>query len=241
MSDAKKKVLEMVEQKKITAAEGDALLAAMRAAKRFSFLLLVDPFERVSTFAMLAIGAVAAGLSVLIVSGLGLPPLKSGGIRFDGFMDVHMPAGAVGVPLAVGEQLAVWPLSALALWLVALAFERKSRLVDFLAVTGLARAVMLVGGVLISAVAPPSAAMAELAKNAVANPGAALGAVSHMIPMAAIALVFLGWFITASVFGFRHASSLRGEKLAGAFVLALVLAETVSKVALWGFSLVVGS
>lgn len=238
MTNAKKKVLEMVEQKKITAAEADALLTAMRTERRFSARLLIDPYERLTTSAMLAVGALSAALSVLMVSGLGLPTLKFSGLRFDGFMDIHLADGPIGPWQTTGHQLAIWPLSALVLWLVALAFEKRSRFIDFLAVTGLARAILLVGGIVIALVAPSASATTEIAKNALTNPGRTLGELVHLIPMAVIALAFAGWFITASVFGFRHASSLRGGRLAGAFIAALFVAEIVSKLAIWAFSMI---
>jgi hypothetical protein len=235
MNTAKKKVLEMVEQKKITTAEADALLAAMRSESRFSMRLLVDPFERLTTGAMLGVGAITAVLSVVMVSGLGLPTLKFGGLRFDGFMDLHLAEGHAGVAQTIMEQLAIWPLSALVLWLVALAFERRARFLDFLAVTGLARAILLVGGILIALVAPSASATAEIAKDALSASGPNLSELVHIIPTAIIALAFAGWFIATSMFGFRHASGLRGGKLAGAFIAALFAAEVVSKLAIWAF------
>jgi hypothetical protein len=241
MNDAKQKVLDMIEQKKITAAEGDALLAAMRDERRFTFRTLFDPFERLSTGAMLAVGALTALLSVLLTSGLGLPLSRIGGVRFDGFLDVHGPQGAVGVPVAVAEQLAAWPLAALVLWLVSLAFARKSRFVDFLATLGAARLVLFVGGALIAIFAPPREELLALAQSADASPIDAGQGLLRMIPVVAVALVFVGWFVAAAVFAFRHASGLRGGRLAAAFVAALVAAEIVTKISLWGVSKVLGA
>jgi hypothetical protein len=233
MNTAKKKVLEMVEQKKITTAQADELLAAMRRENRFSARLLVDPFERLTTGTMLTVGALTAGLSVLLVSGLGLSTLKFGGLRFDGFMDIHIADKNAGIAQATVEQLAAWPLAALVLWLVALAFEKRARFIDFLAVTGVARAILLVGGILIALVAPSAAATAKIAQDSLSSAGPNLSELAQIIPMAGIAIAFAGWFIAASVFGFRHASCLRGGKLAGAFIAALLAAEAVSKLAIW--------
>jgi hypothetical protein len=65
-----------------------------------------------------------------------------------------------------------------------------------------------------------------------------LGDVASMIPMIGVALVFVVWFVAASVFGFRHASGLRRGRLAAAVVVALLAAEIVSKVAIWGLGLI---
>jgi hypothetical protein len=231
MSDAKRKVLDMVEQGKITSAEADALLEAMRP-KRLSARVLFDPYDRVGLWPALAVGVLAA-----IASGFAAVPL---GLRFDGFMDIHAAPGAVGALAAFADQVVAWPLSALVLWLVALPFARASRLVDFLAVTGVARVLLLAAGVLLVPLSPPPAALAEMSKHALADPSAVVGDVVSMLPMIAVALVFVGWFIAASVFGFRHASGLRRGKLAAAVVVAILAAEIVSKIAIWGISVMAG-
>ncbi len=229
MSDANKKVLEMVEQKKITAAEGDALLAAMRADGRFAPRLLVDPYERLTTGTMLAVGAIAAVLSAVAAVALG--------IRYDGFLDLHGPMGAVSAALAIAEQAVAWPLSAAVLWLVALPFARGARAVDFLAVTGFVRLLYLVFGAAIALVAPAPEALAGVLRHATTSPALVLGDLASMIPVIVVGLLLAGWSITMLVFGFRHASGLRGGRLAGAFVAALVAAEIVSKLALWAVAL----
>jgi hypothetical protein len=225
MSDAKRKVLDMVEQGKITRAEADALLAALRP-RRFPWMILFDPYERIGLAASLVVGLIAA-----VAAGLVAGPL---GIRFDGFMDIHMAPAPVTARAAIADQIVAWPLSALVLWLVALPFARSSRFVDFLAAAGLTRVLLLAAAVLLAPLAPEPAAVAEMSRNALADPGAVLADVVAMLPMVAVAIVFVGWFIAASVFGFRHASGLRRGKLAAAVAIALLAAEVVSKIAIWG-------
>ncbi|MCK9460096.1 MAG: hypothetical protein M0R80_10695 [Proteobacteria bacterium] len=230
MSDAKRKVLDMVEQGKITTAEADALLGAMREKPRLSLRVLFDPFDRVGVAGGLVVGVVAS-----VVAGLVSIPL---GMRFDGFMDIHAASGTVTATAAITDQLVAWPLSAIVLWLVALPFARASRPADFLAATGLVRLLPLVAGVLLAPLTPEPAALAEMSRNAMTDPGAALGDLLSMLPMVAVAIVFAGWFIAATVFAFRHASGLRGGRLAAAAVVALLAAEIVSKAAIWGLGMI---
>jgi hypothetical protein len=230
MSDAKRKVLDMVEQGKITSAEADALLAAMQGGRRFSLRFLFDPFERVGLAASLAIGLLAAIASVLAAIPLGL--------RFDGYLDIHLAPAAVTAVAAIADQVVAWPLSALVLWLVALPFARASRFVDFLAVTGLARVLPLACGILLAPLTPDPELLADMSQRAMSDPTSVLGDVASMIPMIGVALVFVVWFVAASVFGFRHASGLRRGRLAAAVVVALLAAEIVSKVAIWGLGLI---
>lgn len=215
MSDAKRKVLDMVEQGKITTAEADALLGAMRERPRLSLRVLFDPFDRVGVAGGLVVGVVASVVAALVSIPLGM--------RFDGFMDIHAALGPVTATAAITDQLVAWPLSAIVLWLVALPFARASRPADFLAATGLVRLLPLVAGVLLAPLIPEPAALGDLLS---------------MLPMVAVAVVFAGWFIAATVFAFRHASGLRGGRLAAAAVVALLAAEIVSKAAIWGLGMI---
>lgn len=220
MSDARRKVLDMVEQGKISSGEGDALLLAMRDEKRFGFKTLFDPYERVGTLPGIIVGLVVAAASVGAAMYLN--------VRYDGFMDIHMDAGPVSVGVATIHQLIAWPVSALILWLVALPFARKSRFVDFLAVLGIARVLQLIGGLAL----PPLTPDMEVMKRMASDPMSTTGEIVGMIPMIIVAVVIIAWFIATLVFAFRHASGLRGGKLAIAFIVGIFVAEAASKLIL---------
>ncbi len=220
MSDAKRKVLDMVEQGKISSGEGDSLLSAMSDEKRFGFKTLFNPYERVGTLPGIIVGLVVAAASVGVAMYMN--------VRYDGFMDIHMGAGRVAVGVAIIDQLIAWPVSALILWLVALPFARKSRFVDFLAVLGIARVLQLIGGLALPLLTPDVEVMARMASD----PMSAAGEVVGMIPMIIVAVVIIAWFIATLVFGFRHASGLRGGKLVIAFLIGIFVAEAASKLLL---------
>ncbi len=205
MSDAGRKVLDMVEQGKISSDEGDSLLSAMSDEKRFGFKTLFDPYERVGTLPGIIVGLVVAAASAGVAVSMN--------VRYDGFMYIHIGAGRVAVGTAIVDQLIAWPVSALILWLVAMPFARKSRFVDFLAVLGVARVLQLIGGLALPALTPDMEVMG-------------------MIPMIIVAVVIISWFITTLVFAFRHASGLRGGKLAIAFIIGIFVAEAASKLIL---------
>lgn len=232
MNDANKKIMDMVAAGKITTGEADALLAAMRPSRRFAIRSLFDPYDKVGLWPALAVGLAASAASAAAAVALG--------IRFDGFLDIHVAPGPVSAADAVADQVVAWPLSAVVLWLVALPFARQSRVVDFLAATGLARVLLLIAGLLLVPLTPNATALARMSQNAVSNPAAVASDLVSMIPMIAVALVFVTWFIVALVFAFRHASGLRGGRLAGAFVAALIAAEIVSKLALWAAGAILG-
>jgi len=54
--------------------------------------------------------------------------------------------------------------------------------------------------------------------------------------IAAIALGSVAWFITLLYQGFKNASGLQGPKLVGGFVAIVIVAETISKIAIVGWS-----
>ncbi len=225
MSDTKQKVLSMVQQGKISAPEGEKLLAAMAGSGRFRFKTLIDPFEKISPAAGIAIGLVAAVIGTL--AGVYTD------VRFDGFLDLHMPGSNVTISSAIADQLVAWPVSALILWLVAAAFSRQGRFIDFLSGAGIARVVILIMGLVMPLVSPDPETLQQMAGGGgVPSPEAVFSA--SMIAMIAVSLVCVPWFIAMIVFAFRHGSGLRGGKLAIGVVVAIVVAETVSKLALWG-------
>ncbi|HUT77547.1 MAG TPA: hypothetical protein VM285_07665 [Polyangia bacterium] len=221
MNDAKRKVLDMVEQGRISPAEGGALLTAMEGRKGPGFGLLLDPHERLGTVPALAIGAAVAVASAGVAVSMG--------VRFDGFMDIHTGGGQV-LPLAAAiDQLVAWPVSALLLWLCALPFTRQARYIDFLAALGVARVIQLVAGLALAPLSPGEDELLRMAQN----PVAALHGIAGMLPMIIVALALVSWFVAALVFAFRHASGLRRGRLAGAFVLALFVTEAASKAILF--------
>ncbi len=220
MSDARRKVLDMVEQGKISSGEGNSLLSAMSDEKRIGFKILFNPYERVGTLPGIIVGLVVAVASVGVATYMN--------VRYDGFMDIHMGAGRVAVGVAIIDQLIAWPVSALILWLAALPFARKSRFVDFLAVLGIARVLQLIAGLVLSPLTPDMEVMRRMASD----PTSATGEIVGMLPMIIVAIVLISWFIATLVFAFRHASGLRGGRLAIAFIIGIFVTEAASKIIL---------
>ncbi len=220
-NDTKRKVLDMVEQGRISPAEGGALLSAMEGRKGPGLGLLLDPHERLGTVTALAIGVVAAVASAGVAVSMG--------VRFDGFLDIHTGGGQVPLLVAAIDQLVAWPVSALLLWLCALPFARHARFIDVLAALGAARVVQLIAGLALPPLSPDNEALLRMARD----PAAALHGIADVLPMIVVALVLISWFVAALVFAFRHATGLRRGRLAGAFVLALFVTEAASKAILF--------
>jgi hypothetical protein len=222
MATPSERVRKLVDEGRVDSEEGQRLLGALAvpgAAGRAASdprgaRLLVDPFERWGG------GAAALAGLVFVILGFALSRL---GIRFDGFLDLHVSAVTSAVKIGVVEQLVAWPLGALCLWLVArIVGASGARFLDFLGAVGVARGPLVLFAIPIQLLAPASVP-------------------TRMSPMllgiAVIALTCIAWQIALLFFGYRNASGLRGPKVGFSFVGALFAAEIASKVALYFFAL----
>jgi hypothetical protein len=193
--------------------EGERLLAALAPESvRSPAWIVVNPFDR--------FGGGAAALAGLLVSWLSVWSTRLG-VRFDGFLDLHVAPHGHTPPLslAVIDQVVAWVLPAACFWAYARVVARHARPVDFLGMVGLARLPLLVAGIPIALLTSSS-------------PSLPLKLTPALAGIAVIALVSVAWNITLLYQGFKNASGLRGPKLIGGFIGVVVVAETISKLAL---------
>lgn len=202
------RVRRLIEAGSVAPEEGARLLAAMSSApKRSPLFTLIDPFERFGG------GVAAAGGLVVSLASIAVSRL---GVRFDGFLDMHVNPG-VAPPLRVAllDQLVGWILPAICFWAYARLLTRHVRLLDFVGMVGLARLPLLVGAV-------PSV----LLFRGVTSPPKLT---PFLLAVALLALVFVAWNITLLYQGFKNASGLTGAKLVGGFIALLIIVEGLSK------------
>jgi hypothetical protein len=205
------RVERLVRDGTIAAAEGERLLAAMHAEPaRSPLYVLLHPFDR--------FGGETAALVGLVVSALSVAVTRLG-VRFDGFLDLHIPHQPPPLHTSIAEQLIAWILPALCFWAYARVFARHVRVLDFIGMVGLARLPLLVAAIPVLYAAP----------LLIANP-------THPSPTAllllTVPLVFVAINITLLYQGFKNASGLTGPRLVGGFIGLLIGAEVISKLAL---------
>ncbi|WP_437624915.1 YIP1 family protein [Sorangium sp. So ce1151] len=211
MTTPDERVRALVRDNVIKPAEGERLLATMAPRPpRRGWRLALDPFERFGGGVAAAAGLALAGLSVAITRL---------GVRFDGFLDLHATPDAIPIRTALLEQVVAWPLPALLFWAYARLLRRRVRLIDFLGVTGLARAPLALAALALALLAPEAPAGAPTL-----TPGLAALAVA--------ATLCLAWFLTLLYQAFRNASGLRGAALIAGFIGLVLASEILSKVAL---------
>lgn len=153
--------------------------------------------------------------------------------HLDGALDLHFTGKPVAGATVAIESLVAW----LSLWLLFVAasavFGGERDAVAHLASTALARFPMILAALVSHALlaGPMSAAMSAAGSRItmdiqkLATPGFVVGSL--------LVLLLVIWYITMLYFGFKEASKLRGGRCAGGFVVGIILAEVVSKLALW--------
>lgn len=207
-----RRVRRLVQSGKVGPEEGESLLAALaERPARSPFWILVNPFDRFG-------GGPAAGAGLFIsVCSLLVARL---GVRFDGFLDLHVARWHVpSLGTSLLEQAVAWPLGALLFWSYAQAVTRHVRFLDFIGMCGLARLPLLVAAIPIALLSPHTARV-----PAKLTPG--------LLAVSLVALPCVVWHLTLLYQGFKNASGIRGVKLTGAFVFLVILAELLSKAAL---------
>jgi len=213
MTSPRDTILELVAAGKIQPDEADQLLAALGPDRSRLDVWILDPFE--------VIGPGRAWMLALLVcvASLALAPLH---VRFDGAVDVHVVHEQVAWTTAVADQLVAWPLTAVLFWGVTTLSTRRARFLEMVAFVGAARLPNLVAGAVTAVVVGDPTTFAP-------DSIAALVLVATSVP-------FIGWLFVTLLSAFRAASGSEGRKLAGLFVIALVLAEIASKIVLASFS-----
>ncbi len=220
MTTSRERILELVSSGKITPAEGEQLLGALKppGSARSAVVLgwLFNPLERLGTGVSLGLSLAAAGAGLF---------LASAGVHFDGTLDVHQGTHAVPPPRALMELAVAWPLSALVFWAAARAGGRGTRAVDMFAAVGLARIPLTLTGLVTALFVPPFDPKAL-------QDGLPLGHLHRLLLSAAAILPLIGIAIAMLVLGYRTASGIKGPRLVFSFLGGLVAAEVLSKVVL---------
>jgi hypothetical protein len=195
--------------------EGRRLLAALgqggEAPPRSTAWLLVNPFDRFG-------GGVAAAAG-LVVGALGMGSTRLG-VRFDGFLDLHVNrAHVASLRVALVEQLVSWLLPALLFWAYARTVSRHARPIDFLGMTGLARLPFVLAAGPIALLSPDVTRLPLQVSPA-------------LLAIALLGAAALAWTVTLLYQGFKSASGLRGTRLVAGFLTMVLASEAASKLVL---------
>lgn len=205
MTSPEERIRELVRARGIGGAEAEDLLAAVRPKTPSTR----NPFERWSGEVTSLVGVLVAIVSIA-ASRLH--------VRFDGALDMHVGTAPVPIAIALADQLAAVPMTALVMWAAGrLAGARGARFVDVLGVIGASR-------LPIALLAFPIALVSPHVSHDPTKPNAAV------LVLALFALAGVVAQIVLLVAGFRTTTALRGGRLAATFVAGLVAAEVLTKI-----------
>jgi hypothetical protein len=215
MNTPRERIQGLVQKGALPSREAEVLLAALGAPAHKGWLLL-DPLER--------FGAVQLTLVGLAVALVGVA-LERCGLVFDGYLDLHLTHQAWRWQTSAVRALVAWPLGAFVLWLASLVAGRGGRLIDFMALVGVARLPSVL-------LALPIAVILAAHDGSSATPGALPVPTPALLAITALGLAGVAYFIVLSYRGFVTASGLRGSRRVVAFVAGTLLAEVASKIVL---------
>jgi len=187
---------------------------------------LFNPFVFVAGSISLLLGLVA----ILLAGYIG----SLSNTHFDGVLDMHS-----GAPALLGKFLAEgiinWLSLAIVLYIVGRIISKSSfRAVDLFGTQALARwpTVILAVGIM----APPCQRLVKALMPMASNPGASIQAATMDIILSSmVALVMLLALVLMVALMYRSfslCSNIKGGKAAAAFIIGLVIAEIVSKIAI---------
>ena len=187
---------------------------------------LFNPFKFVAGFKALVIGLVFVVAASLLGS--------LGNIHFDGVLDAHYgPAWPIWAFIV--EGLIDWLSLALILAIFAVILWRKtSRFIDVVGTQALARWPSLVVSLILLCGAYKRAINEVVAQAQQGGGLAALNAVdmTALIVISVLLIAFVVWMVALMYLAFSISCNAKGAKAAIVFIVALVLGEVISKIAL---------
>jgi len=169
---------------------------------------LINPFERIAGWQALFIGLIAMALTAVIG--------KINNIAFDGVLDIH--AGTFSFIASFAIQVVNLLSVFLTMWIAGICFSKtKVRAIDIAGTMALARAPMLLLSVICFLPIVP----------------AGLYDIPRMIIFSIICVSFIVWMIALMYNAYTVSCHLKGVKAVVSFIGALLVAEAISKVAIY--------
>lgn len=188
-----------------------------------SWRLLFNPFTRIAGWQAFGIGLIF----VLISGILG----AAGNFAFDGVLDAHL------VPsLSLGKSFLLLTIDILAIVLMvclgALIFKSDFRFIDVLGTLTLARAPYLILAIF-------GLFMPEVDHSAIMKDIASLRALLQspvVIVFSIVIIPVVVWYITLTYNAIKVSCNMKGAKLTTVLILGIIIAEVISKIAIFKFT-----
>ncbi len=175
-----------------------------------------NPFTRIAGWQ-----AFAAGLAFAAMTGI---VATLSGVAFDGVLDAHVGTGITYALSFIFIGIDIASIT-LVMWIAALVTSRDFRFIDILGTMTLARAPMLLVAIAGFTSAAPDPA------EVIANPTVLI--TGGMLVFLLFCIVATIWYIVLIYNAMKVSCNIGGTKLAVTVVVALILAEVLSKVVIY--------
>ncbi len=160
-----------------------------------------------------------------------------GGIRFDGVLDAHLAESPIRLHLL--DQAINWLTMSIILLLAGWFLNPGFRIIDLLGTQAMARSPMLLVGLftILTPIANTNDKLMGFVRYKLFNEGEPvtfpIGDLSLLIGFAIISLICLVWMVYLMYHAFSTVSHVKGAKAITAFIIAVILAEALSKFTLF--------
>lgn len=192
--------------------------------------ILWNPFRTIAGFS-----ALGWGLAILLITG-GIAFLSR--THFDGVLDTHL-GHAAPLWFFLGEGMINWLSAALFLWIggTLLTGFGRFRSIDLFGTQALARAPFLLSALIcllpgVGSYNEKLIAMASSGKVMLLPPAGTVGEVTSFSGAVIVMLLVTIWFVALAWKSFRVSCDVRGWKAICVFIIAIIGAEIVSKIAI---------
>jgi hypothetical protein len=191
-----------------------------------TFKFLYNPFVRYAGGQAVAYGIAISLLAAVLASVMCA--------RFDGILDVHFVASPVSLSLALIDQgCNALTLSVVFYSMALAAGARHTRFVDIVGTLLLARA-PFVFVPLLNATGTFSDLSRVAMAGALTQPeGLDLGNLLFIIPLSLLMLLLVVWMVALMYHAYRVSTHLKSTRLVLSFIVAIILAEALSKYLLY--------
>lgn len=187
--------------------------------------LLFKPFERYSGFPLLLTGLLTTAVGILFSYLFNT--------RFDGALDVHL-VSKTSLFTSISDAIVVILVVAILLYLATLLVNTKTRFIDILGTVLIARIPMYLLPLLHTGkwIDGLQTALATALKTGDLD-GLSPLSIFMLIAFALFSMAFAVWSVALLYNGYKVASNAKGSKPILLFILALVLAEIITKVIIY--------
>ena len=189
--------------------------------------IIFNPFEKYSEKKLLIVGIIALIVSVFLANVLNL--------KFDGVIDIHVTSG-ISYATILKQLLIDVSVITLLLYIAGIIYNRKTRFIDILSSVIIARIPFII--LILTNINDFNTNLSEKITKSMLDKNIESVLNENLISILLISLLTISiliWVIVLLFNGYKIATNCKGTKPIILFVIALFLAEVISKLLIYKF------